>query len=76
MWPSIEHLIDPATATVAVETRLVNDMATITSEAEFANLVGHLAKTMRIKGVRLDDDWHPNRNFAIEQPDDEPPLPS
>lgn len=78
MWPSVEHLQDPATPDLAMETRLVNDMATIMSKDEFFEMVGHIAAVNEIAPVAQTDDWKPQRSFAVEQEDskDEPPLPS
>lgn len=76
MWPSVEHLDDPATPNLALETRLVNDMKTIMSEDELKEMVGHLAAVQRIQPREVADSWEPGRSFAVEQPsDDEPPLP-
>ena len=74
-WPSVEHLEDPGTASVALETRLVNDMKTIMSEAEFRDMVGHLAAGFSISPAGLPVGWKCRRSFASEQPDEEPPLP-
>jgi hypothetical protein len=74
-WPSVEHLEDPGTASVALETRLVNDMKTIMSEAEFRDMVGHLAAAFSISPAGLPVGWKCRRSFAVEQPDEEPPLP-
>jgi hypothetical protein len=76
MWPSVEHLKDPATAEVALETRLVNDMATIMNEAEFVKMLAHLSVVMNIRPNLLTDDWHPMRSFSAKQDEEEPPLPS
>jgi hypothetical protein len=73
-WPSVEHLAGSGTANLGLETRLVNDMKTIMSEAEFIAMVGHLALTFGISAARLSSDWRCSRSFAVEQPDDEPPL--
>lgn len=35
LWPSVDHVKDPGTVKVVLETRLVNDMKTILDEGEF-----------------------------------------
>jgi hypothetical protein len=74
-WPSIEHLEGPGVATLALETRLVNDMKTIMSEVEFRAMIGHLAATLAVSASSLQGDWNCRGSFAVEQPDDEPALP-
>ncbi len=74
-WPSIEHLEGPGEATVALETRLVNDMKSIMSETEFRAMIGHLSIALSIPAGNLPDGWSCRRSFAVEQPDEEPPLP-
>ena len=73
-WPSVEHLKDPGTAAVALETRLVNDMKTIMSEIEFQTMIGHLAAGVSISAMSQPS-WSCQRSFAVEQPDEEPALP-
>jgi hypothetical protein len=73
-WPSVEHVVDPGTAKLALETRLINDMKSIMSEVEFREVIGHLAATLSVSvGVR--GNLTCARRFAVDQPADEPPLP-
>jgi hypothetical protein len=73
-WPSVDHRGGPASTDVVLETRLVNDMKTIMSEAEFLELIGHIAAVRKVE-VRPRYDWSCQRSFAKEQSADEPPLP-
>ena len=76
-WPSVDHVSSPPVAEVVIETRLVNDMKTITSEDEFRALVGHLAAVLKVPVKEISPDWRCRRSFAIEEPPDaEPPLPA
>ena len=74
-WPSIEHLEGPGGPAVSLETRLVNDMKTIMSEAEFLAMIGHLSASLSVSAGILPDGWGCRRSFAAEQTDEEPPLP-
>jgi len=53
LWPSIDHLEGLLSTEVAIESRLVNDMKGILSEAEFKRVVGHLADSMEVEPRRL-----------------------
>jgi hypothetical protein len=76
-WPSVDHISGPEVAKVVIETRLVNDMKTITCEEEFRAIIGHLATVLGVEVKEVGDDWHCQRAFAIdERPDVEPPLPA
>jgi hypothetical protein len=73
-WPSVDHLVDPITPNVVIETRLVNDMKTILGEGEFREVVGHLAHVLGVPSKRLSDEWCCTRSFGVPQRPDEPPL--
>jgi hypothetical protein len=76
-WPSVDHVSGPEVAKVVLETRLVNDMKTITSEEEFRAIIGHLAAVLGVAVKEIGNDWQCRRSFAIEEPPDaEPPLPA
>jgi len=75
MWPSVDHVLNPATAEVVLETRVVNDMKTIMDKGEFKIVIGHLAAQLSIEARLLDASWSPKRGYWREQPDTEPPLP-
>lgn len=75
MWPSVDHVHNPATADVVLETRVVNDMKTIMNREEFKLVIGHLAAKMSVEATLLGDSWFPKRGYWKEQPEDEPPLP-
>lgn len=74
MWPSVDHVVDPATAEVVIETRLVNGMKCVLDEEEFKNVLGHLAHVLAVPVRRLPDDWTCKRCFGIAQQDDEAPV--
>jgi len=74
LYPSIEHLVDPATPQLALEARVVNDMVNIMSRDEFLRLVGHISAANEVP-AKLEPNWAPTRNFAKEQGNEEPPLP-
>jgi hypothetical protein len=76
MWPSVDHVNDPATPELVLEVRLVNDMKTILSPDEFRDAVGHLACALNVPVRRLPDDWTSKRSFAGPQATEEPPLPA
>ncbi|MBL8721875.1 MAG: hypothetical protein JNL79_38165 [Myxococcales bacterium] len=63
-YPSLEHLRGPADCTVAIELRVVNDMKTILSEAEFRDMLGHLVHTLSVPPVQVADDWCCARDFG------------
>jgi hypothetical protein len=73
-WPSVDHQGSPASTSLVIETRLINDMKTIMSETEFLELIGHLASVHQVE-VRARPSWSCQRSFAREQSPDEPPLP-
>src|ERR1043166_4735522 len=77
MYPSVDHVVDPATAQVEIETRLVNDAKTIMSLAEFTRLIGHLADSLGASVDSAGDEIPCVRSFAKPEPppEDEPPLP-
>ncbi len=72
-YPSVDHLVGPWQADVALEIRVVNDMKTILSVEEFRKMVGHLSKTLDAS-VELAEPWEFKRDFAGEQADEEPPF--
>jgi hypothetical protein len=74
-YPSVDHCVDPGTAEVVIETRLVNDMKTIMSPKEFREMIGHLAATLKIEAHELSA-WRCSRSFAGPQKVEEPALPS
>lgn len=74
-WPSLDHVDAPNIPTVALETRLVNDMKSIMSNAEFSAMAAHIAHIHGIALQPLPQGWQCVRSFAIEEPIDEPPLP-
>jgi hypothetical protein len=70
----VDHVVDPATPFVVIETRVVNDMKTILDEAEFRNMIGHLAHVLGAPAKRLPDGWCCKRSYGVPQRPDEPPL--
>lgn len=73
-WPSLDHVEAPNVLSVAVETRLVNDMKGIMSASEFLEMVSHIAAVNAVPPQALPDGWRCSRSFAIPEPVDEPPL--
>ncbi len=73
-WPSLDHVEAPNVPSVAVETRLVNDMKGIMSTREFREMVSHIAAVNALPPQILSDGWRCSRSFAIPEPVDEPPL--
>jgi hypothetical protein len=75
MYPSLEHLVDPANhADVAVEARIINDMKSHLSEAEFWQVIEHLfivgVEKEKIKapfGKRLPRGWSPKRHYKRKE---------
>jgi hypothetical protein len=75
MYPSFEHLIDPTNHQEAVvEARIINDMRSHLSEAEFWRVVEHLfvvgVKKGKIQppfGKRLPKDWSPEKHYGKKQ---------
>jgi hypothetical protein len=71
LYPSIEHLSGPSDQTdLVVETRIVNDMKSHLTEAEFWSVIEHLYAVGLTKGrikaqppQRLGDCWKPARSF-------------
>lgn len=76
LWPSVDHVKDPGTVKVVLETRLVNDMKTILDEGEFRNVVAHLTKRLRLTPELLASSWQPKRDYAKPQKKDEPAPPA
>lgn len=72
MYPSFDHLIDPANHKEAVvEARIINDMKSHLSEDEFWRVVEHLfivgVEKHRIKppyGKRLPKGWSPQKHYT------------
>jgi hypothetical protein len=75
-YPSVDHCVDPGTADVVIETRLVNDMKTIMSPKEFRDMIGHLAARLKVEAAELPATWRCDRSFAGPQKVDEPALSS
>jgi hypothetical protein len=75
-YPSVDHCVDPGTAAVVIETRLVNDMKAIMSPKEFREMIGHLAAKLKIDVTELPATWRCDRSFAGPQKVDEPALSS
>jgi hypothetical protein len=73
-WPSVDHVVNPATPEVVIETRVVNDMKTILDEGEFRKMIAHLAHVLSVVADRLPDNWCCVRSYGAPQQDDEPPL--
>jgi hypothetical protein len=88
MYPSLEHLIDPSNhGDVVVEARVINDMKSHLSEAEFWQVIEHLfavgIKKGTIKapfGKRLPKGWSPVRHYVKkdreQRVDNEPMTPA
>ena len=75
-WPSLDHVEATNIPSVAVETRLVNDMKSIMSCTEFRDMVAHIAAVHGVAPQPLPNGWRCSRSFAIPEPVDEPPLPN
>lgn len=71
MYPSFEHLVDPTNhQEVAVEARVINDMKSHLSEAEFWQVIEHLFVVGLAKGAikppfgkRLPKSWSPTKHY-------------
>lgn len=80
MYPSLEHLIGPKNhAEAVVEARIINDMKSHLSEAEFWKVVEHLfivgVEKKKINppyGKKLPKGWSPVRHYSRQQPDNTP----
>lgn len=76
MYPSLEHLIDPKNHTEAVvEARIINDMKSHLSEAEFWKVIEHLfivgiekKKIVAPYGKKLPKGWSPKRHYIKKEP--------
>lgn len=76
MYPSLEHLIDPKNhAEAVVEARIINDMKSHLSEAEFWKVIEHLfiigvekKKIVPPYGKRLPKGWSPARHYVKKLP--------
>jgi hypothetical protein len=76
MYPSLEHLVDPRNhAEAVVEARIINDMKSHLSEAEFWKVIEHLfivgvekKKITPPYGKRLPKSWSPVRHYTKRQP--------
>ena len=78
MYPSLEHLVDPKNhGEAVVEARIINDMKSHLSEAEFWKVIEHLfiigiekKKIAAPFGKKLPKGWGPSRHYIRkEQPD-------
>ncbi len=74
LYPSVDHVAGLGAATARIETRLINDMKTILNEAEFKQVIGHLASVLGAAAAPLSDGWKPKRDFSGPEGRDEPPL--
>jgi len=76
MYPSLEHLTDPRNhAEVVVEARIINDMKSHLSEAEFWRVVEHIfivgVEKSKIRppfGKKLPKGWSPMRHYTKKEP--------
>lgn len=82
MYPSFEHLVDPTNHKEAVvEARIINDMKSHLSEAEFWQVVEHLfivgidkGKIKAPFGKRLPKGWSPEKHYKKKEPAPLPPA--
>ena len=84
MYPSLDHLVDPKNhAEAVVEARIINDMKSHLSEAEFWKVIEHLfvvglekKKIVAPFGKKLPKGWSPQRHYVGKAPNKAPePTP-
>jgi hypothetical protein len=77
MYPSLDHLVDPSNHDqLVVEARIINDMRSHLSEAEFWRVIEHLFVVGIEKGTikapfgkRLPKQWSPARRYRRKAPE-------